>query len=440
MSRLALLFIVLALGACSGADVPAKRIVLVTLDTLRQDSYASHMPRTMERASRGRSFERYYSATSTTQPTHATLFTGQHPWRHGVSRNGMVLGEHHETIVERMHDAGYRTAAVVASFPVGRTFRFDQGFDRYHDRFNKGSLEGRAPDEIGGEPGEEAGDDHFFSGARYVLRHALEALDELGGEKQFFWFHFFDPHPPYGDSGGRSRRNPGWIITRIREGHAPAAAVLDEARAGYDADVEHLDAALGRLLDRLDDGVETHVVVVSDHGESFGEFGSLGHGERLTPEQIRVPCFILSDRVEPGVVSVPTGTVDLTATLLSLADLDASAETGRDLTAARLAPAPIYGMRRTFGAPTVEVRVDLSQHAIGPADHRFFLVDGESYFVGDEERVWRGDGAAPVGDAATEERLRTFFAVCRQELEGASIDELTDEETLRTLRELGYVQ
>jgi arylsulfatase A-like enzyme len=436
MHRTLLPLIVVVLAACSEAR-PEKRIVLVTLDTLRYDAFAdgdgtSRMPRTREWARRGRVFERYYSATSTTQPTHATLFSGLHPWQHGVSRNGIVLADGIETVVERIHDAGYRTAAVVASFPVASTFNFDQGFDRYHDRFQRGTRES--------EQGADEDEGHFYSGASYVVRRALEALDELGGRKQFFWFHFFDPHPPYGNSLGRSRRNPGWIITRIRQGVVDASEVLSEARAAYDADVAHLDKALDRLLRRLDDGVETHVLVASDHGESFGEHGSLGHGERLTPEQIRVPCFLLSQRVEPGTVDVPTGTIDLTATLLALADLDVSAQPGRDLTQARIEATRVLGMRRTFDAAATEVRVDLSQHTIEPGEQRFFVVDGSAYYTGNEAGVWLGDGEAALEDAGEARSLRELFAGFGEELRANAVEGVKDEESLRALRRLGYAE
>ena len=71
--------------ACS-ASHPAQRLVLITVDTLRADSLtAKRMPRTFAFAAGGQRFERCYAASSATQPTHASLFTGQHPWEHGVS-------------------------------------------------------------------------------------------------------------------------------------------------------------------------------------------------------------------------------------------------------------------------------------------------------------------------------------------------------------------
>lgn len=112
----------LAAAACSGESGPAerpRRIVLLSIDTLRADAFTlESMPRTRAFFDRGARFTRFFSATSTTQPTHASLLTGQHPWDHGVVRNGLVLAEEHETVAEILADRGFRTLGVTSSFPV----------------------------------------------------------------------------------------------------------------------------------------------------------------------------------------------------------------------------------------------------------------------------------------------------------------------------------
>ena len=55
----------------------------------------------------GARFEDAYAPTSTTAPTHATLFTGLHPWEHGVPRNGRVLADEHVTLAERLAKTAY---------------------------------------------------------------------------------------------------------------------------------------------------------------------------------------------------------------------------------------------------------------------------------------------------------------------------------------------
>ena len=68
-----------------------------------------------------------------TQPTHATLFTGKHPWQHGVTRNGQILLEERRTVAEELREAGFATRAVVASFPLAGRFWFHY-FDPHDPR------------------------------------------------------------------------------------------------------------------------------------------------------------------------------------------------------------------------------------------------------------------------------------------------------------------
>ncbi|MGK0486594.1 MAG: putative AlkP superfamily pyrophosphatase or phosphodiesterase, partial [Myxococcota bacterium] len=113
------------------------RVVLITLDTMRRDtlegraSGQSAMPLTQAWARRGLTLDRHYAASSTTEPTHASLMTGLSPWQHGVSRNGLVLDGKYTTLAEIYSQNDYRTGAVVSSFPVHRTFGFEQGFEKF---------------------------------------------------------------------------------------------------------------------------------------------------------------------------------------------------------------------------------------------------------------------------------------------------------------------
>jgi arylsulfatase A-like enzyme len=435
-ARLAVLIIAAAisLAACAPGE-SSERIVLVTLDTTRADAFSPGsdgrvpLERTAAWAQRGRRFTRCYAASSTTQPTHASLFTGLHPWEHGVPRNGAVL-EGGATLAERLQAAGFATAAAVASFPVDAQFGFARGFDRYEDTFTHGDVSmwsGVAP----------AG--AFWSPAQVVIERAQEVLDSLPAPRQFFWFHFFDPHGPYGDSDGES---PGLglieVRERIRRGE-DATALVQRARLLYESDLRSMDRALDELLARLDadaaQGIETHVVLVADHGESFGEGGSLGHGKRLTREQIQVPCVVRSPRITPGESALPVGTVDFHATLLDLAGLPHEGH-GRSLLNADLAPTPVVGMRRTFPKPYRELRTD----------GRVVVIDGVQFFVADDAGVFTGNADAvrrfDVGDEVPAEvaaGARKLFAGFTEALASKNPRESLDEETRRRLETLGYV-
>ena len=448
--------LLLALGACGGgapelesdqdpdleADQAPRRVVLITLDTLRYDVFAEEdtpMRATRARAEDGLVFERFFSAAPTTQPTHATIFTGLHPWEHGVTRNGQVLDERFVTVAEVLAGAGWHTEAIVASFPVHHKFGFAQGFARYDDEFTFARKP--MPEEWAG--GETVGE-HFYSLAESTTSKALAFLERSEAEREFLWVHYYDPHSPYGDLEDRPL-----MLHRLRTLARTGDAALDEtaarARELYRSDVARLDGELARLLDALAadaDEVETHVLVSVDHGESFGEDGAWGHDGRVTDEQVHVPTFLLSPRVEPGRSRSPAGSVDLFATLLGLAGVDPPSTAdgrrdGRDLSRASAASGPA-GSAESSGGPAA---FGLRRYDPSVGDPRFFAVSpetGGALVAGNASVALEGDLAerelAPEDSGA----VRSLFASFERKLDEVTATSLDDEETLRTLDALGY--
>jgi len=427
-----------AAGRCTPSPEAPLRVVLVTLDTLRFDALRggpdrpSQMPRLVDWARRGMVFERYYSAAPQTQPTHASLLTGLHPWQTGVPRNGMVLADRQVTLTERMRDAGFRTGAVVGSFVLNRQFGLDQGFERYLDRSER----------PGGKRAGRRRKLSYRRDAEQVTQAALTLVGKTRGDRQFFWFHYFDAHSPYGLSVGEENPpTPKTVLAHIAAGDDPRP-LLTRARSLYDRDVRYLDEALDRLLRQLLDapGSErTHVVVVADHGESFGEAGSVGHSYRLTPEQIHVPCIVISPRVAPGISSEPVGTIDLTTTILSLAGVAETGLGGRDLLDPGAGTSPVVGMRRTFAAPYEDLRTDGRVHVL--EQPRFYVVDGPDLLTGRRDEVpTRNDSAEPVTGAEKIAAIQALFGGFEAQLEEVPLHERTEDETLERLEALGYVR
>src|SRR6185503_3695464 len=130
----------------------------------------SAMPHLLARAHGGLAFDAFFSATSSTQPTHASLFTGLHPWQHGVTRNGVELSAHYTTLAETLRANGFATAAVVGSFPLASRFGFAQGFDSYDEEMEQGQM---APGWEGVADAEPA----YYRLADRVTERALSALD-----------------------------------------------------------------------------------------------------------------------------------------------------------------------------------------------------------------------------------------------------------------------
>ncbi len=322
---------------------------------------------------------------------------------------------------------------MVASLPVSERFGFAQGFDHFDDDFVAGEA-------LAG--GETASEDALFSLAGVITDRALTWLDADDSRRQFLWFHYFDPHSPYGDTAGGTTIRPQEVL-RLASAGEDTAPMVDSARRLYDIDVAFLDRVLGRLLDRLErdaEELETHVVIVADHGESFGEDGALAHGRRLIASQLHVPCIIRSPRLATGTRRDVAGSIDIAATLLAMAGVEGPDRSrplaSRDLTrTAGAAGARAFGMRRTWQKPHREIRLDGTVH----------LLEGHLFFAADPEgRLYRGNGerllppAAALPDAEAH-KLRRLFAAFERKLGESAAESDDDPEIEEALRSLGYV-
>jgi len=416
--------------------------VLVTVDTLRYDAFAAAgkeawMPETRRFAEQGAIFENFYASAASTQPTHASLFTGLQPWQHGVVRNGTVLSSEHETVVERLKRHGFATGAVVSSFPVHSKFGYAQGFDSYDDVFTferkKIKDEWLGVKTIG---------EYFYSISDDVTDKAIAALEKMHGGPQFLWVHYFDPHDPYGDH----EEIPA-VYFRLRmlarKGSPMLQPTIERARTLYEKDVRRLDGELARLFAYLegDESHETHVLLTSDHGESFGERGGpFGHGHHMIDEQLHVPGFVVSPRVEPGIRRDVAGTVDFAATILSLAGLPRGlVQGGRDLCSpGSWDSEPPYlasGMRSVFDHEVLTTQ----------ADGRNLRVDTPRFYAIRDGVIWSGDGDELFANDEELEELPPFadelnrlFAEYKAELERIQTTELDDPATKAGLKALGY--
>jgi len=351
-ARAGLLAGALALALACGPRAPDPRpsLLLVVFDTTRYDhtslaGYARDTtPRLAALAREGARFDLAYAPTSTTGPSHATLFTGLSPLRHGVAKNGVPLDASFETLAETLAAAGWRTAGFASSFVVSRRFGFDQGFATYDDRFERATstfTEAFWEGERVLEP--------FDRRAGATTDRALSWLEGNAGRGPLFAFvHYFDPHAPYVPPDGYAGR------------FAPAGAdglARDVAR--YDEEIAFADAELGRLLDaleRLGLASNTIVVVTADHGEGLMDHGHLEHGVHIYEEQVRVPLVVRwPGRVAARRVGEPVELADVRPTVLALLGLPAEeGADGRSLARALLdgepldAERPIHLYRRHF--------------------------------------------------------------------------------------------
>jgi len=279
-------------GIAASGSLRGANVLLVTIDTLRQDRVGAYgnangLTPTLDRlASSGVRFAHAFTPAPLTLPAHASILTGLLPRRHGIHNNtSSRLDEHAPTLAGVLTRAGYRTGAFVGAFVLDARFGLDRGFAEYDDHLPHGDrasfhyAERRAAEVV-----RLAGD--------WILQGTAGAAPWLA------WVHLFDPHAPY-----------------------DAPAEYRSGRTPYDAEVAYADAMLGALIARLRDAHaldRTLVVVTADHGESLGEHGETTHGLFAYDATLSVPLVVSAPTMTPRTVGAPVSHVDLMPTILDL--------------------------------------------------------------------------------------------------------------------------
>lgn len=240
-----------------------------------------------------------------TLPSHTSMMTGLFPFAHGVRDNDLYrLNPQACTVAKVLHEAGWRTEAVVAATVLRAGSGLDLGFERYDDlrlrRARNLAIEAERP-------------------ADQVTDVALARLAVADPRPWFLWVHYYDPHYPYA----------------APDGPPPGAG----RRAAYEAEVRFMDRQIGRLVDSLRTSgalARTWIVVCGDHGEGLGIQQELTHAYLCEEGTLRVPLFVRRpDGGLRGRVAMAASTADVGPTLLGAVGLAfPGAVHGRSLLAA----------------------------------------------------------------------------------------------------------
>ncbi|MFH2052480.1 MAG: sulfatase-like hydrolase/transferase [bacterium] len=271
-------------------DDRRNNVVFIVFDSCRWDAFQAARTPNLDRIGKA---ERRYSYASWTSPSHYTFLMGMVPhqspkgvFASNVYRDEFALWSQRLNIKDVefakfvpqlslphfLKNQGFRTEGVVSLPVLNPMTSMSAHFDRYelapeHNDLaiildGKDSFRGISPTKEDpafyfintGEthypyllPGESARELPHISGVHGVFKHLDDFLKNpsefLQGRKQE---EFFSP---------------------------------EQFRAFYEkqiACVEHLDGVVGRFMDRCPEN--TYFMVMSDHGELFGEDGYFGHG------------------------------------------------------------------------------------------------------------------------------------------------------------------
>ncbi|WP_338729864.1 sulfatase [Haladaptatus sp. DJG-WS-42] len=353
-------------------DSKPPNVILLVLDTTRYDetltthSGAPIAPFLNDLATEGVCYDSTFTQAPWTLPSHASLFTGTYPSKHGAHAKHKRLSPQLLTLSEIFSNAQYETVAVSNNTWISEEFGFARGFDTFHKTWQFVQSE----TDLGRIARTEEGADMFRALAseltqgnplvnlanafygKYLRKHEDDGakqtnewiqqwLQNRDSSQPFFLFgNYLEPHLEY-----RPPRNNAERFLPDGVSFKSAMAVSQDAweyisgktelskrdfdilRALYRAEIAYLDSRIEEVKEALVTAGEwdnTVFVVTSDHGENIGEHGLMDHQYALYDTLLHVPLIINGGSFTGGKkVDNLIQLVDLAPTLLDVAGIEA---------------------------------------------------------------------------------------------------------------------
>lgn len=356
-------------------------IAVLLLDAARARNFSCYCyerettPFIDQLARTGTRYKYAFSNSIYSLPSYASLFTGQYPTEHGALNWDDRIDQN--ILVEGMNEAGYETRAV-STHLISNEFGIGDAFDRIESLFLESkdvifeddpvSEQMRKHDQKNGWSSEREKYTFFMKqflrtpsyksvvngGYKFYrkLRKYLGWWDDDGGceavetakdvvstaDNPFFLFmNFIETHDPYRpprnyfrdflpDDASLSEVKSAldYVSTRATAGLQEITPRQRELLlALYDAEIKYADDLIREFVEFLEaEGLreDTVIVVLSDHGDAFGEHGLWGHQGRVYNELCHVPLVINYPWRDDDVVTETTELRELPGHLLALAD------------------------------------------------------------------------------------------------------------------------
>jgi arylsulfatase A-like enzyme len=407
---------------------PAARrnVILISIDTLRADrleaygAYRPAMPQIDAFARNAVTFTNTWSVWPETSGSHMSIFSSRYPSEHRVTSFIASPSPTIELLAERLRRAGYLTRAYTEDGGVWANAGFARGFSAYAERRSADFVYRGEVDAV------------FADGTRWVDAHA---------DRTFFLFlHTYQVHGPY--SPPDAYRG----LFADMPGREPAR----DLALAYDQEARYADDHIGPFLAHLEKvGLrdKTIVIILSDHGEEFGEHGGTGHGRTLHQEVLRVPLVIAAPGLlAPARVTTPASLLDVAPTVLDLLGLEPiTAHRGVSLVARARAAASGAASDPAEAARPLFAEVDRNDH--GHVQQVAVRRNGATAITdlvnGGVTRCYAAEDRAELTptDACPElHELIELHRTAAVPVGTAAPEEVTDPELIEKMRALGYIQ
>jgi arylsulfatase A-like enzyme len=444
-------------------------LVLIVIDTVRPDHlsvYGHNKPTSPfleEMARSGTVYDYAFSTSTWTLPAHASMFTGLLPVDHGADQDTLALQAGFPQLATLLDGAGYQTSCFTNNPWIAQDTHLSGGFDVYDALWDKPRLDGPWY--------------HRISATVKDIREWF--ANKRDPDRPYFVFvNLMEAHGPYTptwrqaktifsskDAFKRARRwahsigplglTPEWYLNPGQFN----AEIFQAERDLYDAEIRQDDAIVRevvREVDAVSDPAATSVLVVSDHGQNFGDHEQVGHVFALYQSTLRVaflargPGFVAGRRSNR-----PVQLVDVFPTLLGAAGVAVPDDrTGFDL---RMGDPPASRVIRASYAYPQQVLATFPLRARRMTSIKKYkralrvaVIEGEKLIRGSDgseeyyDLFHDPDEKVQLNDIPAERRWALEAAAGGFDREGRDIGERPDAvlrpETRQALRALGYVQ
>ena len=275
-------------------------------------------------ADEGIFFDNFYAAGPNCSPSRAGLMTGKSPAKVGMysyrpQNHPLHLPDHEITIAELLKTKGYQTAHI-GKWHLGELTKnpkfdhpqpYDQGFD-----YSLGTENNANPSHLNPvnfiRNGRSLGKVEGYS-CQILAQECVDWLIQKNDDPFFLYVAFHEPHVKVA--------SPTELIEKYKN--------LPQKDAEYLANIDHLDRAIGRILNYLENHnlMENTIIMFSSDNGSYrlaSNGGLKAVKSFLYDGGIRVPGIIKWSGIKANrkVVETPVGLVDVLPTLCEIVGID----------------------------------------------------------------------------------------------------------------------
>lgn len=282
-----------------------QNLIMITLDCVRPDHLGCYgykgvdTPSTDQLAKEGVLFEQTICQAPNTWISHASIFTGCYPNKHGIRNNYDRLSSNVVTLAEELKEAGYKTAGFPAHTLVGSARGFDRGFEY----FNEDEEDFKFKSDTKGARYNRDWDSTFNKISSWIKNNMSSNF--------FLWIHYMGTHE--GPTGNL------FLPDEYKKRYSAFGQF-------YDGKISYADKVcvlqLVNLLKEMNLYKNTAIVIFSDHGEELTEDRAV-HNDNLFDNTMRIPWIIRApNKVFSGKrIKNITGSVDFMPTILDILGL-----------------------------------------------------------------------------------------------------------------------